>query len=414
MIDEYDLMQKRFRTNDIIPKDKLVKEKIKTFEIALQKSYNREKVTDLNNNNTFLSLIVGINTQPKTEKKSFSTLVRNGCSLGDVLYWEKVDSHWIITDYSETEGMMEIEKPDGTTYTDGIFQGYIEEALYNIKWQDKNSGAIYSQWVCSTGPLQTALSEGVKNNIMYDNPNFSITLKIPKNTEGIDILKRYKEIIIEGIRWQIEAYDDITYRGMIILHLGERIINKEMDSDELIKPLTQNDFIIECGLNDITEVELNYDIDINNLKITKIDTQKNIDYEVQVRNCNYNNGVITFDKLGTAIVVIKNNGFIYKAYTISVIEEKTEIDDNYTLNGNDIVKTLTTHEYEIKYYIEGNEETISYPINWNVNSNLVNVVSINDNKIKIKIGSMVGSFDIAAEVNGNILNKTITIRPLFG
>ena len=67
-----DLYQKRLRDSRKISKSKLVDLKIKTFEKALERSYNSEVVQV--NGNEFKALITGIPTQPRIEKKNFATL----------------------------------------------------------------------------------------------------------------------------------------------------------------------------------------------------------------------------------------------------------------------------------------------------------------------------------------------------
>ena len=72
-IDNYDLFQKRLKTSATIPLNKLEEDKLKTFKIALERSYNRE-IVERKDGSQIKCLISGINTQPKIEKKSFNII----------------------------------------------------------------------------------------------------------------------------------------------------------------------------------------------------------------------------------------------------------------------------------------------------------------------------------------------------
>ena len=135
---DFDLFQKRIRTSSYISLKKLQEDKMNSFKTALQKSYNRELVVNLRTKEEFMSLINKIDTTPAIDKKSFSTLDENDCRLGDILYWERRNSHWLITEMEETEK--------------GIFQAFIEYAKVNLKWIDKETGKIYQTWACAKGP----------------------------------------------------------------------------------------------------------------------------------------------------------------------------------------------------------------------------------------------------------------------
>lgn len=290
---DFDLFQKRIRTSSYISLKKLQEDKINSFKTALQKAYNRELVVNLRTKEEFMSLINKIDTTPSIDKKSFSTLDEHDCRLGDVLYWERRNSHWLITEMEETEK--------------GIFQAFIEYAKVDLKWIDKETGKIYQTWACAKGPEETTIVNGVKNTIFYDTLNTSLYLKLSASADGIKLLKRYKMIMCFDKKWRVEVQDEITKDGIITLQLLEQVIDDSKDDVENnIADRFSTTFSFECPLNEQNEFRVGDKYYLTYYLFQNDKEVKDFVSQVITENCEYNSQthILTFPTIGSAKVTI--------------------------------------------------------------------------------------------------------------
>jgi hypothetical protein len=388
----YDLFQKRLATYDAISLDKLVEDKMKTFKIALQRGYNRELVSN-KEGTQFLCLISGINTQPKIEKKSFSTLLDNACAVGDILYWERNGSRWLITDQEETEK--------------SIFQGYISEASYQLKWVNSTTGENFSEWACVKGPEETIITDGVKNSIQYDEPNQSLYLMMPKNSAGMELLDRYFEIFVGNRKWEIQAIDNYTYKNLVTLQLLETSINRDADdtTNNIADGKIINTYTISSSLTNLTSVELNTVLSFE--PILYANGEKIIlPYDIVCENCSYANGAITFDILDTATIEITYEGITTPfEYSIGVTSESQTLP--LEIIGSSNVKVMTTNTYILQGYSEGDT------VVWSIDTDYLTIVSVDNETVVIKARNKIGTTNLICTVNDVEYSKEIKITSLF-
>lgn len=395
-IDNYDLFQKRLKTSATIPLNKLEEDKLKTFKIALERSYNRE-IVERKDGSQIKCLISGINTQPKIEKKSFSTLTENNCDVGEVLYWVRRNSRWIITDMEETEK--------------SIFQGYISQALYHIKWLDKETGIIYDEWACTKGPEETTIPDGVKHNIRYDNLNQSLYLMMPKNSDGMDLLDRYFELFVNGRKWKIQSTDRYSYDKLVTLQLVESLINEDIDDteNEIVDGKINIDYLFSCSLDGIDSLKRNQESTLL-FSLYKNKELSTLEPQILVENCRYENGKIIFDSVGEAHIIFKYPDIdkIYE-YLITITEDEI-VNEVASIIGESIVKTMTYNIFAFDYTLNG--EKVEVQGTWSFDKNYFDVISESNNEIKLKVKNKVGSTSLvySFEKEGEIKIVTFDVK----
>ena len=396
-IDNYDLFQKRLKTSATIPLEKLEEDKLKTFKIALERSYNRE-VVERKDGSQIKCLISGINTQPKIEKKSFSTLTENNCDVGEVLYWVRRNSHWIITDTEETEK--------------SIFQGYISQALYHLKWLDENTGVIYDEWACTKGPEETTIPDGVKHNIKYDNLNQSLYLMMPKYSKGMELLDRYFELFVNGRKWKIQSTDRYSYDKLITLQLVESLINEDTDDteNEIVDGKIPFNYLFSCSLDGIEFLKRDQELTLS-FSLYKNKELSNLEPEIVVENCLYENNNIIFNSTGEAHIIFNYPEVNLKyEYLITVTDEEI-VNESMSIVGEPIVKTMTYNTYSFEYILNG--EKVYAQGQWIFDKNYFDLVISDDNSIKIKVKNKIGNTSLTyhfIKEDGTEIEKTLDIK----
>ena len=393
-VDNYDLFQKRLKTSATIPLNKLEEDKLKTFKIALERSYNRE-IVERKDGTQIKCLISGINTQPKIEKKSFSTLVENNCDVGEVLYWVRRNSHWIITDMEETEK--------------SVFQGYISQALYHLKWLDKETGTIYDEWACIKGPEETTIPDGVKHNINYDNLNQSLYLMMPKYSDGMDLLDRYFELFVNGKKWKIQSADRYSYDKLVTLQLVESLINEDIDDteNEIVDGKININYLFSCSLDGIDSLKRNQESALL-FSLYKNKELSMLEPQISVENCRYENGKIIFDSIGEAHIIF-NYPTINKTYEYLItITEDEVVNEVASIIGESIVKTMTYNTFAFDYTLNG-EKVEAHGV-WSFDKNYFDVISENNKEIKLKTKNKVGSTSLAYSFEKEGETKTVTFN----
>lgn len=406
MISEnYELFQKRLLTSSKVSKDDLILDKQKSFQKALESSYNSELVNIYNPNFSihgdivFSALIDPIDTEPKIERKSFSTLLSNNCEVGTVIFWRRRGDYWMITEESETES--------------AIFQGFISQALYKIEWKDLNTGKIYDQYACAKGPEETVISDGIKHGIIFDSFSDSLYLMVPKMTEGIELLKKYTELMINNRKWIIEIIDDITYDKLVTLQLKEIAINQDLDSSNLVNEDINIAFRVDCALKGISELNQNSVVNLDPI-LYKNNNIISYPFVIKTNNCIANEDNITFNSLGRAVVEIWYDSIDHLefVYIINILENGASNESITEIWGNSSIKTLNT----VTYYFKNLHDGVHIPVQgtWSLDLEYVSIVSSDINSITLKANNKIGTFTLKYNNGTQEYSKVISIIPMFG
>lgn len=398
-ISNYDLFQKRLETSDAISKDSLIKSKQNTFKKALKSAYNSELVDF--NGAKIRSIISEIDRVNKVERKKFATLNDYECEVGKYIYWIRNDSYWLITEYYETEP--------------AIFSGEISYAGYLIKWKDLKTGIVYSTRASAQGPQETKISSNMNKDLQFDKSTDGITVIIPKNIEGISLLNRYAEVLINNKKWVINVVDDITKDKLIVLQLKETPINKDLDSLEnnLVNDKIETIFTLKSELDNILEVDISTSITLNPILFRNDEIVDTYTYEYYLTNCIQNNNIITFNGYGAVVITLYykdiNKSF---TYNITSVASDANLISSTSILGSNSIKALNTYLYKIENLING----VSYPIigSWNINTDYASILSSSNDELLIKVNNKIGSFNIEYVTDTNTYLKQIKVTPIFG
>lgn len=397
MSNNLDLYQNRVRDSKKISKSKLIDTKVKTFKRALESSYNSEEVAT--SNNSFKALISGVPTSPKIAKKNFATLLENNCKVGDEIYWQSNNSHWIISEHDDTEV--------------SIFQGSIQKALYLLKWKDPLTDEIYEARACAKGPDETVIGDGVKHSIMFDTVTDSLYLIVSAKKRGVNLLKRYFEIMVNGKKWEIQVVDNFTSADLLYLQLLEEPIDRDSDTIDLVDGKKDSVFIVRSFLDDVSSIVLGTEISFKPILFKNDSVFSDEIISITTDNCTYSNDLLSFDKLGTSSITVKFVNYDkFFTWDITVSEEVTDNIIKRDILGSETLKTLNTATYEIINTIDGISQNISG--RWNFDDLYFTKIEENNNKIILKAKNKTGTTLIEFITEDSVITKDIKIVPLFG
>jgi len=392
-----DLYQKRLRDSRKISKSKLVDLKIKTFEKALERSYNSEVVQV--NGNEFKALITGIPTQPRIEKKNFATLRDHGCEVGDEIYWLSNGSYWLITEHDVTEG--------------AIFQGSIEKALYELKWKDPISDKIYSARACAKGPDETRIGSSVKHAIMFDTLTDSLYLIVSAKVQGSHLLKRYTELMVNGKKWRIEVVNNITRKNLIFMQLTETPINRDSDTDEIAGGKVTADFTVKSSLDKIEFVDLNSTIDFVPLLLKNGSVVNTKDIEIETTNCTYKDNMITFDRIGSSSIRVNFKEYEQVfTWSLEVVEDNHEQVIVREILSDKQVKTFSIIDLYAVDLLNGKQQT--FEGQWTFDENYFTLIKEDGIQLKLQVKNKTGTTTVKFTGENLYLETEIKIVPIFG
>lgn len=140
---------------------------------------------------------------------------------GTVFEWCQTGTYWLIYLQDLTEL--------------AYFRGDIRRCSYIIRWLDENNEEKHT-YAALRGPVETRINSIQKNGNVYDNPNYSLNMLIPKNKDTLTWCKRYAKFLLSDgentVCWRIEAVDSYSMKGVIEFTAVEYYINKEKDDVE--------------------------------------------------------------------------------------------------------------------------------------------------------------------------------------
>lgn len=212
-MNDYEIFQKRLSNRGVSVADRLVADKLKSFQHALIYAYNSEII----DKDGVLSkaLINNEKLQMDYDQKVISSGFENGYKVGDIIYWKRTDTRWLIISQQMTER--------------AYFKASIKKALYKIKWRGDNDKTVYEQWAALLGPVETKLNEQIKNGLGFDVPNDTLTLWMGAS-EATKSLNKYDKIMIANKIWKINVIDDITTPSLVNLHLIADLKDNDKDN----------------------------------------------------------------------------------------------------------------------------------------------------------------------------------------
>jgi hypothetical protein len=369
--------------------------KDRAFSRRLEKDYNRETVYKENDKESPISAIIQTSQlSARYDYKKISLPLSTNIKTGDILYWERDNTNWLIYLQRNTEK--------------NYFLGEMREANCFISWKDKY-GNKYSQ--LGSFSRTSPGGGGLETDYVLDYLDDGAQLLLSQN-ETSKKLQIYDKFIIDNYVWEVRGVDTTTYKNIILYSLKITRWNKDEDTSDLPLGQINTQTIIESNLDSFLENKLNSTILIN--PSTKVNG--NIieeEYLIEVDNCTLqNNNIILFDTLGTAYISITGiKTGVNKKYELNIIENPSVI-NTYFIKGPDLVKETLSYTYEIIRNING-EIAHSYG-EWRINNALAKITESNENICKVQIGKQVGSFTLEyIPVGESSISKEIKIKNIL-
>lgn len=215
----------RFQSGDR-QHDRMVEDKRKTLERALQYSYQRGFIQKVGNkqNKIVKALINPDKNKPDYDDKILSVMFDADFHPGDVFEWKNTKSYWLIY----------LEDLDELAY----FRGSIRRCRYCIYWKDVE-GIMRNSYAAIRGPVETKINYIQKSGISVDRPNYSLHILMPKNEHTLNYFVRYAKFYLQDADmpdrqtcWRIEATDSISTPGILEITAVEYYSNEFEDDIE--------------------------------------------------------------------------------------------------------------------------------------------------------------------------------------
>lgn len=188
------------------------KSKLHSMQMALQNSYQAEWITL--NDNKYRCLINPDKLKEDYDQKVISIEHSAGMKEGDVFYWDRTDTHWLVYLQQHSES--------------AYFRAQIRRCNYEIEVNN------HKYWVYLRGPVETALVWRQKHNIEFNDLNYSLLIYVTKNEETLDFFKRFQILKIDGHRWRVAA-TDIFSQGSIIEVYLEEFFDNPLEEEQIKK-----------------------------------------------------------------------------------------------------------------------------------------------------------------------------------
>ena len=185
--------------------------KYKSFEAALKNSYQAEQIT-LNkgseNEQRQRCLINPSRLTEQFDKKVISIDFESGVEEGTVFYQDRTNRYWIIDLQQHTE--------------EAYFRGTITRADYTIDVDD------HPYQVSVRGPVETATIQNQKHGIAWNDLNYSIVIKIAKDSRTVPYFSRHKVIKMKMV------YPDADTGEMLEEWHNQKVVATDKYSEEKI------------------------------------------------------------------------------------------------------------------------------------------------------------------------------------
>ena len=224
------------------------KSKLHSMQMALQNSYQAEWITL--NDNQYRCLINPDKLKEDYDQKVISIEHSAGMKEGDVFYWDRTDTHWLVYLQQHSES--------------AYFRAQIRRCNYEIEVNN------HKYWVYLRGPVETALVWRQKHNIEFNDLNYSLLIYVTKNEETLNFFKRFQILKIDGHRWRVAATDIFSQGSIIEVYLEEFFDNSLEDEQIKKEPIIfgeEEPYIDGPQFVEPYQTEIKYSL-VNNLNAT--------------------------------------------------------------------------------------------------------------------------------------------------
>ena len=231
-VDNANLMADELEVRGGYPQqERMVRDKRKALDHATKYSYqaariqkvqDKESLENCKDSSPLARALINPNKLKfDYDEKIVSVGFEYGFEPGDVFEWARTGSYWIII----------LQDLDEIAY----FRGEIRRCTYQIRWIDEN-GEEVSTYCAVRGPVETKITEYDRHNILFNDPNYSLDIYMPKNEYTMNHFKRYDKFYLAGaddpdskICWRVEATDSISTPGILEVVAVEYYSNNTQD-----------------------------------------------------------------------------------------------------------------------------------------------------------------------------------------
>ena len=234
-IENANLMAQQLNMRGGFPQqERMIRDKRKALDHATKYSYQAARVKkvqdgssidlDCTNMPTVRALINPDKLKFDYDQKIISLGFEHDFKPGDIFRWDRTDSYWIII----TQDLDEI----------AYFRGSIRRCSYQIRWIDEE-GEEHRVYCSVRGPVETKIDDYDRHNILFNDPNYSLDIYMPRTPETLMRFRRYDKFYLMGaddpddkICWRVEATDSISTPGILELQATEYFSNNTEDDVE--------------------------------------------------------------------------------------------------------------------------------------------------------------------------------------
>lgn len=358
--------------------------------------YNSEEIEY--NNNLYKVIIQSKKIANNESCYKISAPKQYELHAGDVVFWKRVNSHYMIFTERITEK--------------SYFIGDLYEARYLITYLDSFNNK-HSQYGVVKSINDTIRDENITNiPVVAELINGDMVLYLTKTENTKYLLKRNKMLKIGNRNWKIVGWDDLTYNNIIMFSLVEALKFNE-DADNIPYPeIDYSTANIITNLDSLGVVKLNSSLPLNIQTIFK-DEKVDETYSVVCENCDYVNNIITFNTLNTAIItIIGNITHVKKEYTINITSGEQNV-FVLKVSGRSLIKQSVPYSYKITLYNNGvpvpedvfNSDT--YQVVFEKNTADVKIKRVDNSNFFLKIEN-IGKYIVKIKVTNITTLENIT------
>ena len=281
--------------------ERLVDGKLRSMHAALENSYQAEWVIfnkGTSHKRKFKALINPDKLKDDYDKKIISIDFEAGAKIGDVFYWERTNTYWMIT-------LQHYEE-------EAYFRGSIQRCDYQL---DING---HKYWIYLRGPVETTTQWRQKHKIEINDLNYSLLMYIVKNEETLEFFSRHQIVSFDGHRWKVAATDKYSSNGYIQVYLDEYFDNEFEETSEI-----EEEVIIDNGVpyidgpQNVTALDCSIVYQIKNISNGEFVVNSD---KVKIVKTDMNMCVIdiTSGKSGSFDIIYKVDGILQAAMKVKI------------------------------------------------------------------------------------------------
>lgn len=205
--------------------DRMIADKLQSLKKALLYSYqSATAITE--NGNEFRCLINPNKVTMEIDDKELSipfedivlgtaaSKMPTNIKVGSVIGWKENGTYWMV--YSQF--LEEI----------AYFRGMMRQC--DAEQLDLGDGK--KRWVYIKGPDEKTIDWQKTKRFVYNTLNYTLEMYISNDSDSSEFFHRFKKINYKGKTWEVQAIDDISTDGLIVVYLKEDFTNEFADVAE--------------------------------------------------------------------------------------------------------------------------------------------------------------------------------------